>query len=140
MGNTLEKWALSLDAQGFLLWLDKFKAMAERLVQEETSGGLGPTGCKDFSIGISHPHQPWTASMHMQMNRNQLRTTQVLRCIAHCGIKVENIWDMDEKGFTLGTTNRAKVIARTSRRLLAPRATHDGTGELITVIECCGAR
>ena len=70
-----------MDAQGFLLWLDIFKAMAEKLVQEETSGGLGPTGYKDFSIEILHLHQPWTASMHMQMNRNKLTTTRKLRCI-----------------------------------------------------------
>ena len=48
------------------------------------------------------------------------------------------MWNMDEKGFILGIANRAKLIARTGR--CPPRATHDGTRELITVIECCGAR
>ena len=43
------------------------------------------------------------------------------------------MWNMDEKGFILGTANRAKVIARAGRR--PPRTTHDGTRELITVIE-----
>ena len=48
------------------------------------------------------------------------------------------MWNMDEKGFKLGITNRAKVIARTGRH--PPRATYDCTCKLITVIECCGAR
>ena len=48
------------------------------------------------------------------------------------------MWNMDEKGFILGTANWAKVIARAGRR--PPRTTHDGTRELITVIETCGAK
>ena len=42
---------------------------------------------------------------------------------------------MDEKGFTLGTANRAKVTACAGRQ--SPRITHDGTREPITVIEAC---
>ena len=45
---------------------------------------------------------------------------------------------MDEKGFTLGTTKKVKVMARASRR--PPRAAHDGIRELVTVIEACGAK
>ena len=45
---------------------------------------------------------------------------------------------MDEKGFILGKANRAKVMAHAGRQL--PRTTHDGTQELITVIEACGAK
>ena len=51
-------------------------------------------------------------------------------------IKAENMWNMDEKGSTLGTAKCAKVIARTGRCPL--RATHGGPHELITVIECWG--
>ena len=48
------------------------------------------------------------------------------------------MWNMDEKGFTIGTANRAKVTACADSRL--PRAIHNGTRDLITVTECCGAR
>ena len=48
------------------------------------------------------------------------------------------MWNMDEKGFILGKANRAKVMACAGR--LPPRTTHDGTRELITVIEACGAK
>ena len=53
-------------------------------------------------------------------------------------IREENMWNMDEKGFILGTASGAKVIAHAGRR--PPRTTHDGTRELITVIETCGAK
>ena len=48
------------------------------------------------------------------------------------------MWNMDEKGSTLGTANRAKVVAHAGGR--PPRATYDGTRELITVIKCYRVR
>ena len=48
------------------------------------------------------------------------------------------MWNVDEKGFTLSTANRSKVIACTGRR--PPKTTHDGTRELITIIGTCGAK
>ena len=48
------------------------------------------------------------------------------------------MWNMDEEGFILGKANRAKVMARAGRQ--PPRTTQDGTRELITVIEACGAK
>ena len=53
-------------------------------------------------------------------------------------IREENMWNMDEKKFTLCTANRVKAIARAGRH--PPQAIHDGAHELITVNECCGAR
>ena len=58
--------------------------------------------------------------------------------IAKYQIRDENMWNMDEKGFILGKANRAKVMARAGRQ--PPRTTHDGTRELITAIEACGAK
>ena len=48
------------------------------------------------------------------------------------------MWNMNEEGFILGIADRAKVIARAGRR--SPGTTHDGTRELITVIEAYGAK
>ena len=42
---------------------------------------------------------------------------------------------MDEKGFIIGRSARAKVICRAGRR--PPQVTQDGTREMLTVIECC---
>ena len=48
-----------------------------------------------------------------------------------------DIDDMDETSFILGFFFKAKVICWAGRRL--PRVTHDGTRELVSVIECCGS-
>ena len=45
---------------------------------------------------------------------------------------------MDEKGFLLGLSNRAKVIVRRGRRQPS-RETQDGSREWITVVETCCA-
>ena len=45
---------------------------------------------------------------------------------------------MDEKGSTLGTANKAKVMTCAGRR--PPRTTHNGTRKLVAVIEACGAK
>ena len=45
---------------------------------------------------------------------------------------------MDEKGFTLNTANRSKVIAHAGWR--PPKTIHDGTREQITIIKTCGAK
>jgi hypothetical protein len=42
---------------------------------------------------------------------------------------------MDEKGFLLGYSSKAKVICRAGKR--PPRVTQDGSREMLTVIECC---
>ena len=48
------------------------------------------------------------------------------------------MWNMDEKGLTLGTANKAKVMTRAGWQ--PPRTSHDGTRKQITVIEACGAK
>ena len=49
----------------------------------------------------------------------------------------ENIYNMDEKGFTLGVSNRSKFVCKAGR--CPPRVTQDGTRELITAIETVSA-
>jgi hypothetical protein len=48
------------------------------------------------------------------------------------------MWNMDEKGYILGMSNRAKVITCAGRRPPRSTSTQDGTWELETVVECCG--
>ena len=49
----------------------------------------------------------------------------------------ENIYNMDEKGFILGVSNRSKFVCKAGRR--PPRIAQDGTLELITAIETVSA-
>lgn len=61
------------------------------------------------------------------------------KALKECNFLPENIYDMDEMGFTQGMSDRAKVICRAGRR--PPRVTQDGTRGLITVIETvCAAQ
>ena len=118
--------------------------MAEKLAQVEGRGILGPTWRR------GHLNQPSAVSARFASTMDRQRASAIapgpikdyfrkLRDVAiRYKIKEENTWNMDEKGFTHGTASRAKVIARAGRR--PPRATHDGTRQFITVIECCGAR
>ena len=46
---------------------------------------------------------------------------------------IDNIWNMDEKGFLMGLATKAKVICRQGRRNL--RYTYDSSRKLITVLE-----
>jgi hypothetical protein len=47
------------------------------------------------------------------------------------------MYNMDEKGFIIGYSAKAKVICCARRR--NPRVTQDGKREMLTVVECCGA-
>ncbi|RPB02739.1 DDE-domain-containing protein, partial [Choiromyces venosus 120613-1] len=57
--------------------------------------------------------------------------------IKYYGIVPENMYNMDEKGFTMGKGERCKVIYRRVRK--NPRLTHDGSQEWVTVIEAVSA-
>lgn len=52
-------------------------------------------------------------------------------------IQVENLWNMDEKGFLMGQVNRVKVICKRGRG--TPISQVDGSREWITVLEAVSA-
>ena len=62
--RALKEWELRTGAQSFPPRLDIFKAIGEKLTQEEGSDGLGLPGSEDFSTDILHYqhalHQTWT--------------------------------------------------------------------------------
>ena len=53
------------------------------------------------------------------------------------GLKAQQIFNMDEKGFLMGQASRAKVICRHGRR--NPWVTHDGGQKLVTMVETVSA-
>ena len=59
------------------------------------------------------------------------------KVLKQCNPLPENIYNMNERGFMLGLSNRSKVVCRAGRR--PPRVTQDGTRELITVIKTVSA-
>ena len=118
--------------------------MAENLTQEEGWGSLGPPWLR----GCLNRHSAVLARFASTMDRQRAFANapgpikdyfqKLGDIIIYCKIKKENMWNMGKKGFTIGTANHAKVIACAGRR--PPQAIYNGTHELITVIECCGAR
>ena len=95
---------------------------------------LGRAGCRGSStVTLMFPRSLdpiWTVNVHWQVTPDPLST------ISH--FLPEDIYNMDEKGFILGMSSRAKVICRAG--MPPPRVMQDGTRELITVIEtiCAG--
>jgi len=53
------------------------------------------------------------------------------------GFQSNGIYNMDEKGFVVGYSAKAKLICRHGRH--PRRVTQDGTRELGTGIQCCSA-
>jgi len=72
---------------------------------------------------------------HLPSLRDYFRKLE--RLVRKYNLKPEDIFNMDEKGFIIGRSSRAKVVCRAGRR--PPRVTQDGTQEMLTVVECCCA-
>ena len=138
MEDAMVKWALRMDSQGFPPRLDLFKATAEKLFHDTnasepnaTPGALGRTWLR----GFLNRHPDVSARYSAPMDRQRAFANhpgpikdyfkKLKAVISKYQIREENMWNMDEKGFILGTASGAKVIARAGRR--PPRTTHDGT-------------
>ena len=138
MEDVLKKWALRMDSQGFPPRLDIFKAVAKNLFQQQLDNSndselktLGPTWLRSFlnrNPTISVCYSTPMYRQHVFANRSSPIKDyfKKLKAITpKYRILEENMWNMDEKGFTLGTANRSKVIARAGRQ--PPRTTLSGT-------------
>ena len=139
-----------MGSQGFPPRLDIFKAIAEKLFQQLQDSSdsepknLGPTWLR----GFLKRHPAISACFSTLMDRQRALANhpgfikdyfkKLQAVIAKYRIRDENMWNMDEKGFILGKTNRTKVMARTGQQ--SPRTTHNGTRKLITIIKVCGAK
>jgi hypothetical protein len=146
----LENWCKQLDDWGFPPRMDLLKSMAQVLAKhradQENDSKLANLG-KHWIANFLDRHPTLSAKYSMQLDRqrameNNLQSLRdyfrkLHRLMYKYRFQQENIYNMDEKGFILGYSAKAKVICRGGRR--PPRITQDGTQELITVIECCSA-
>ena len=139
MEDALKKWALRMDPPGFPPRLEIFKAVAKKLFQQQLDDSndsepkaLGPTCMRGFinrnpaiSACYSTPMDRQRAfANHPGPIKDYFKKLKAV--ISKYRILEENMWNMDEKGFTLGIADRSKVIARTGRQP-PPKTTHDGT-------------
>ena len=149
--DAMVKWALRMDSQEFPPRLDLFKATAEKLFHDTNASEPNATPQvlgRNWLRGFLNRHPNVSARYSTPMDHQRAFANhpgpikdyfkKLKAVISKYQIQEENMWNMDEKGFILGTASGAKVIARAGR--WPPRTTHDGMRELITVIVTCGAK
>jgi len=150
MEKALEDWCKKLDDWGFPPQMDLLRAMVGALAQiraeEEEDPEFAHLG-QHWLSNFLNRHPSLSAKFSTQLdcqrayggNIPALKDyfAKLLRLIRIRKIQPEDIFNMDEKGFIIGMSSKAKVICRTGRR--PPRVTQDGTREMLTVIECCCA-
>ena len=142
--DALVKWALFQDDMGIPPRQELLKEKAEAILH---------TTNPDINIG-----KHWIERFMKRHKELQMKFTQRLdrqraaagnpkimekhfsifkKAVGDYKVIIDNIWNMDEKGFLMGLATKAKVICRRGRR--NPRYTCDGSRELITVLECVSA-
>jgi hypothetical protein len=144
--DALECWAMYMNQQGFPARLDMFKAMATELVKshnEEMGESEAIMVRSTWLQGFLNCHSK--VSAHFASNSDRQRAFasnpgpikqyfQKLHSIwKEFNIQDVHVYNMDEKGFVLGLSNRAKVIVRVGRR--PPHTIQDSNWELIMVVE-----
>ena len=142
--RSLVRWINDMDASGFLPCLDLFKAVAARLVLDDGGPPLGITWLRRF-LNRQPQHSTKFAN---RLNRKRAHSSKsepindffrkLQALLRKYKFLPHNIYNMDEKGFLLGLSDRTNVIVRRGRRQPA-RETHDGSREWITVVETCCA-
>jgi len=120
--------------------------LAEQRVVEENNLELAKL-CKHWIANFLDRHPTLAAKYSAQLDRQREMANNVQslrdnfcklqRLLRKHGFQSNGIYNMEEKGFVLGYSAKAKLICRCGRR--PPRVTQDGTRELVTVIECCSA-
>ena len=121
MEKALNEWALKMDVQGFPPRLDIFKAVVEKLAQEEGRDSLGPTWLRGYLN--QHPVVSACFASTMDCQRAFANALGPIKgyfrklrdAITRYKIKEDNMWNIGEKGFTLGIVNHTKDIAHTGR-------------------------
>ena len=133
-------WIQKLDDWGFPPRLDMVRGMAEMLARPQPIG-------KHWLSRFLNRHPELSSKYSEQLNRqralagNPKVLNDYFRKLRHLirihDLQPDQIYNMDEKGFLMGQSAKAKVICRTRRR--NPRVTQDGSREMITVIESVNA-
>ena len=144
------KWAQKTDDHGFPPRLDIFKAMAQELAVQNTEQTGDPT-CANIGQGWlpsflnCHPKVSSEFGSNLDCQRALAGSSRLIIDFFHKPKKVlkeynflpKNIYNIDEKGFILGVSNRPKFVCKAGRH--TPQVTQDGMRELITAIKIVSA-
>jgi len=142
-------WCKEQDNRGFPPRLDMVKSMALFLYEKRTGDKRKSLG-KNWITRFLNRHPDMATKFNTKLDRQRAHAScpwllrdyfsKLVRIIHQHNLKVFQIFNMDEKGFLIGIAARGKVLCH--RRQRNPRVTHEGTREMVTVVEmiydfCC---
>ena len=148
--KALERWCQQLDDWGFPPRMDMLREMANVLArqraEQEGDPKLAVLG-KNWITRFLDRHPQLAGKLSTQIDRQRVFANNPItlrdyynklqRLLRKHHFLPGNIWNMDEKGFILGFSSRAKVICRAARR--NPHVAQDGSREMLTVLESVSA-
>jgi len=135
-------WCKEQDDRGFPPRLDMVKDMALYLYEKRTGNKRIRVGKNWITRFLDrHPDLATKFSTKLDRQRAHASCPRLLKdyfsklssIIRQHNLKPFQIFNMDEKGFLMGIASRAKVLCRRGRK--NPRVTHEGTREMVTVVE-----
>ena len=149
--DALAKWAQKIDDHGFPPRLDIFKAIAQELAVQNTEQMGDPT-CANIGQGWLSSflnHHPKVSSKFGSNLDHQHALAgspgpiidffhKLKKVLKEYNFLPENIYNMGEKGFILGVSNRSKFVCKAGRH--PPRVMQDGMYGLVTAIETVSAK
>jgi len=146
--KVIGRWCYKQDDRGFPPQLDMVKDMALHLESKRMAAGSHPVPLgKNWIKRFLTRNPSLAAKLSTQLERQgayandpallQDYFAKLGRLIRQHGLRSSQIFNMDEKGFVMGLSAKAKVICRCGRR--NPQVTHNGKPELVTVIETISA-
>lgn len=142
--KAIMRWCKLMDDRGFALHIDLLCTITNGIAQRGAEVGVGPGFVsKTWTTRFlnHHPELQTKFAGHLDRQRAWASHPAIIqdhfaklgRIMRKHALRPFQCFNMDEKGFLLGLSTKAKVVCHTNRH--NPQVTQDGTRELITVIE-----
>ena len=136
------RWIYRLEEFGFPPRTQHVKEAVSLLKESTWTEGVG----KNWITRFLNRHPDLVSKFSSQFDKKRLKMSNPevvnshfskVRKLQHqYNLKDSNTYNVDEKGFRLGISDRAKVICKRREREMTGKLATDGNRELITVIEC----
>ena len=136
------RWIYRLEEFGFPPRTQHVKEAAALLKGPTWTDKVG----KNWITNFLHRHPDLVSKFSSQFDKKRLKMSNPEVVHSHFArirllqrkhsISESNTYNVDEKGFRLGISDRAKVICKRRERGMTGKLATDGNRELITVIEC----
>lgn len=143
--RAIVRWIYNLEASGFPPRIEHVKEAALLLKGKELDENIG----KNWMTRFLNRHPQLVTKFSSQFDKKRIVANdpalisdhfrKIAKLKQEFGITDPLTYNMDEKGFLQGVSDRAKVVCLRQVRGMSAKVATDGNRELITVIECvCG--